>query len=709
MITALTQSLDTKKTTQENFLEIQRALQNTVEKFEKLGKPRRKPWCSPKLAKQIRKQHKLHKRRIAQPTSENIKKHRAYRQQLNKTIKQEKKQHIEQELEKHKNDSKQQAKILKTLIPSKSKPRTSPTEIIYEKETHTEPQKIADSLNDFFITIGHKTSQKIPQNLPEEKIAPDPPTTPPFELQAVTVLDVQKVMKALNPNKAADIYKISPAFLKDLIPFLAPHLTWLFNQAIQEGYYPDALKITKVIEIYNAKETNLPSNYRPISLLPIIAKILDSLLNTQIMQYLLEEKLISPTQYAFRPHSSTNTALQTIINNISKHRSQKQPTVAIYIDLSKAYDTVSHKLLLQKLKRNFNFSEHTVNFIASYFQNRMQTTHTQHAQSSFQKITHGIPQGSTLSTTFFLIYINDILKTVPSSKVYTYADDTTLIVTAPTLQTLQTLAQSELSSLINYFYSNNLVPNATKTVYSLFYPRTPQQLNLLVNNIPLDQEHKSKLLGVYMQNNLKHYATIAHIIKKLQPTMQSFKYATKFLPTSRMLSLYYEQVYPHFLYAITIWGSPDPKKTYLQPLIRTQKRIVRLIKNVPPRTHTKPIMAELGILSITNIYKLRASTEQHPFIYPSAELNRPDHIHHYIYASEIHEHKTRYAEQRHQYIPNPCQYSKTRQPHHTMDELTRQYSKSWNELPLTIRQVSNIRTFKTMLKAHLLEIQSNAI
>ena len=98
---------------------------------------------------------------------------------------------------------------------------------------------------------------------------------------------------------------------------------------------------------------------------------------------------------------------------------------------------------------------------------------TQHAQSSFKTITHGIPQGSTLSTTFFLLYINDIIKTVPSSTIYTYADDTTLIVTAPTLEALQKFAQSELSSLINYFYSNNLVPNATKTVYSIFYPRTP--------------------------------------------------------------------------------------------------------------------------------------------------------------------------------------------------------------------------------------------
>ena len=535
----------------------------------------------------------------------------------------------------------------------------------------------------------------------------EPLTTPPFEIRPVTLEEVLKVMRNLNANKAADIHKVSPALLKDLTTYIAPHLVRLYNQAIQEHYYPDALKITKVIEIYKAKETNMPSNYRPISLLPIIAKVLDSLLNSQIMKYLLDHKLISTTQYAFRPHSSTSTALQTILNDIHRHRLRRHPTIAIYIDLSKAYDTVSHEKLLHKLKHNFNFSTDTVAFIASYFRNRRQTTHTQHAESSFQTITHGIPQGSTLSTTFFLIYINDILKTVPSSTVYTYADDTTLIVTAPTMEALQKLAQSELTSLINYFYTNNLVPNATKTVYSIFYPRTPSLLELKVNDITLDQEKKVKLLGIMMQNDLKHHSTVRNIIKKLQPTIQSFRYANKFLPTKQMLNLYNSQILPHLMYAVTIWGSSTLNKTYLQPLFRTQKKIVRLIKNAPPRTHTRPLFNELQILNIYNLYKLRVCVEMHPFIYPQAQLNRPDNIHNYRHIAQVHEHNTRHAAKRHLQIPNPFQYSTTRTPTHTMDTLTRDYSHIWNSMPLSIRNTQSLQNFKTQLKAHLLEVQGN--
>jgi hypothetical protein len=188
------------------------------------------------------------------------------------------------------------------------------------------------------------------------------------------------------------------------------------------------------------------------------------------MDHLINNSLVSATQYAFRPNSSTTLALQTVLNRIHRNVHLRKPTLAVYVDLSKAYDTISHEKLLHKLQHEFNFTPDTVAFFASYFRNRQQSTHTQHAQSKTETITHGIPQGSTLSTTFFLLYINDIIKTVPNSKVYTYADDTTLVITANTLPELEKLAQSELSSLINYFYDNNLVPNPTKTTYTTFYP-----------------------------------------------------------------------------------------------------------------------------------------------------------------------------------------------------------------------------------------------
>ena len=132
-----------------------------------------------------------------------------------------------------------------------------------------------------------------------------------------------------------------------------------------------------------------------------------------------------------------------------------------------------------------------------------QSTHTQHAESEMKTITHGIPQGSPLSTTLFLLYINDIIKTVMSAKVYTYADDTTLIITAPNLDELQQQAQSELTNLINYFYENNLVPNPTKTQFSIFHPRKHTYCPVLrINNVIIEHTETAKLLGLLHTNKL---------------------------------------------------------------------------------------------------------------------------------------------------------------------------------------------------------------
>ena len=505
-------------------------------------------------------------------------------------------------------------------------------------------------------------------------------------------------MNKINRNKASDIFKIKPAIIKDITPFLAPVLSHLFNKAIDEHEYPDSLKVTKFIEVYKAKEKEKPANYRPISLLPIIAKLFDTLINNQMMHqmmhHLTTNNIISPTQYAFRPNSSTTLALQTILNKLHKHKSQHNPLLAIYVDLSKAYDTISHKRLLHKLRHDFNFTEPTTAFFASYLHNRQQSTHTQHAQSQFQTITHGVPQGSTLSTTFFLLYINDILHTVPNSKVYTYADDTTLIITAATLQALKTLAQSELSNLISYFHDNNLVPNPTKTVYSIFYPHNAQPIQLTIGDKTLQQDKQAKLLGHIVQEDLKYHQTINAIIKKLQPHMHSFKFANRLLPLTTMTALYYTLIYPHLIGNISIWGSTDPKKSYLQPLIKAQKRIIRLVRRVPPRSHTKPIMAQLQILNITNLYTLRVCTEMHPFIHPKKQLNRPEHNHNYTPTSDIHHHATRYAAANHLHISD------------TLEHFPAIHTAIWNSLPPKLTNIRSRKTFSTETKHYLLQKQS---
>jgi hypothetical protein len=697
---------DPTTTTTQHFADIQHALTDSIEQYEKTPNRRNKPWCKPKYRQQIRKQHRLYKKKKNNPTPANIKAHAQYRNKLNKTILQAKREHIAELLEKTRKDPRKQATILKTIIPGKGQPRTSPTTILYQNQTYTDPKDIANALNDHYITIGHKTSETIPHHQQHDSISTPKIHHPPFILQPTTLDVVTDTMNKINPNKARDIFKITPAILKDLTPFISPILTELYNRAISEHKYPDSLKITKVIEIYKNDDKTWPKSYRPISLLPIIAKILDTIINKQLMHHLTKHNIISPTQYAFRPDSSTTLALQTILNDIHKHKFKWKPTLAIYIDLSKAYDTISHSKLLHKLRHDFNFSENTVKFFKSYFHNRQQSTHTQNAQSRMQTITHGIPQGSTLSTTFFLLYINDIINTV-QSKVYTYADDTTLVITAANKTELQELAQKDINSIIHYFHANNLVPNAKKTNYTTFHPRD-EDIELQINETSLKKKTEARLLGLMVQSNLKYNKTITNIIQSLQPLIQILRYARQLLPTYKMKELYFTHIYPYLIGNIAIWGTENAKKTYIQPLIRLQKQIIRIIMNKRYKTHTTPLFARLNILKLTNLYILRVCVEMHSFIYTQSQQNRPQHHHIYTWSTQTHEHKTRYSLQQNLSIPNKYthRYSKSKvSQQQPLEHFNAQYSSIWNSIPLPIREVTSKDCFKRKLKAHLLSKQ----
>ena len=301
--------------------------------------------------------------------------------------------------------------------------------------------------------------------------------------------------------------------------------------------------------------------------------------------------------------------------------------------------------------------------------------------------------------------MNDIINTVPHSKVYTYADDTTLIVYAESTIKLQQLAQSELANLISYFHSNNLVPNPTKTQYTIFYP-TPTPLHdditLHIGDVTLKHTTTARLLGVTMQQNLKHHETIKNIVRKLQTTIQMFRHVNKLVDRRIMVRLYYAYAYPHLIGNITVWGHENDNKDYLQPLIKTHKKIVRLTCNVPPLTHTKPLMAQLHILKLTNVYILRAALEMHPFIYPQGQRNRPEHNHHYIWTTQIHDYPTRYSRQQRHYITN-----NNRRAVVDMTDTTRRNSKIWNSIPLEIQHMRNKQQFKQRLTDYLLKQQSD--
>ena len=208
-----------------------------------------------------------------------------------------------------------------------------------------------------------------------------------------------------------------------------------------------------------------------------------------------------------------------------------------------------------------------------------------------------------------------------------------------------------------------------------------------------------------MQNNHKHQKTIAHIINKINMITTSLRYASKCLPTKQMISLYYCQVYPHLIYAISIWGATGVHE-YLKPLIRTQKKMLRIIANRPPRSHTKPLMDEFKILNLVDLYKQRVCLEMHPYIHPpDEEASRPEHQHRYTKVSEVHNYGTRYSKQNHFFIP--ARQRPNNQPAAcAASPLTSKFMEVWHGLPQDLRDTKSFPIFKKHLQRHLLRAHS---
>ena len=244
-----------------------------------------------------------------------------------------------------------------------------------------------------------------------------------FNFQQVDETFVRKQLKDLKTNKAIGLDKISAKTLKDSAYVSAPVLTKLFNRSLRSSTFPNIWKSGKVSALFKSGDRSDPNNYRPIIILPTVSKILEKAFHSQVYSYLEENQILTPKQFVFRPKLSTEIALAHFTDNILGNMDKGLTTGAVFLDLSKAFDTVNHSRLFDKLQST-GFSSDTVKWFQSYLTNRKQVTAIVNQTSSSKPVPVGVPQGSVLGPLLFLIYVNDLPLHVSHCEMSLYADDT---------------------------------------------------------------------------------------------------------------------------------------------------------------------------------------------------------------------------------------------------------------------------------------------
>ena len=347
------------------------------------------------------------------------------------------------------------------------------------------------------------------------------------------------------------------SIIKQSINAISQPLTHIINLSITHGIVPDEMKIARVIPLFKAEDRDVFTNYRPVSILPSFSKFIERIVYNRFLEYFNKYNILSDKQYGFRKNHSTSLALVNLYDKISTAIDQKEIAVGIFLDLSKAFDTVNHGILFDKLK-HYGIRGLAFEWVKSYFSNRLQFVQFNDCFSASKNITCGVPQGSILGPLFFLLYINDIANVSKLVDLILFADDTSIFFSHKDLNYLNNALNRELRKLSDWFIVNKLSLNLTKTKFMIFKPRQKTRhpdVQLALNNRSIEQVNETVFLGVILDETLYWKSHISHVANKISKSIGIIFRSSFYLLDISLRILYYSIIYPYLEYCNFVWAS----------------------------------------------------------------------------------------------------------------------------------------------------------
>lgn len=417
---------------------------------------------------------------------------------------------------------------------------------------------------------------------------------------------------------------IGARLLKSAAPFIVEHVTYICNHSIKNSVFPDQWKEGKVTPLYKAGPKDDVNNYRPISILPILSKILEKHVHDSLMDFLINFKLLHKTQSGFRPNHSCETALLGMINSWLEAINSGTMIGVVMVDFKKAFDLVDHKILLKKMKQ-YKLSDDSLSWFSSYLLNRKQKVSVNNAVSEDAYILDGVPQGSILGPLLFIMFINDLPLYTNSVNTDMYADDTNLYVSGESKSAIERKLQISLNSLSTWCKYNGMLLNTSKTKVMLITTHqkrtslTSKNLDLHFNNDNLNTITGDKILGIFVDNNLTWSTHIDKLCKKISANLWLLSNIKEFLSTEHRTIFYKTYIQPHIDYCNIVWGGTT--QLNLNRIFRLQKRACKIIMDYNVENISE-CMQKLKILNVFERLYLRKAK----FMYNIANSVTPEYI-----------------------------------------------------------------------------------
>ena len=403
---------------------------------------------------------------------------------------------------------------------------------------------IVNSFNSFFVNAGPELAGEIPDlgfDQCNSNIKRNPHS---IFLSATNEQEVINIVLKCKSKLSTDCHDIDMTIVKKVINNIAKPLTHICNLSYQSGRFPNKMKIAKVIPLYKNESKHSYTNYRPISLLPQFSKVLEKLINSRLENFLDKHQIINHGQYGFRTKTTTSMAIIDAIEEITNALDQKKHAVGIFIDLKKAFDTINHSILLNKLKL-YGIRGVAGEWLRSYLTGRVQYVKMGLYLSKTLGISCGVTQGSVLGPKLFNVYINDIFGVSQLLKLILFADDTNIFFSTNNYNDLVNMVNEELNKLKKWMDTNKLSLNLNKTKAMMFgNSKTNPKLQIMIGGVHIENVDENKFLGVIIDRKLSWKAHVRHIKTKISKSLSIINKVKPFLDGNVLRTLYCSLVLP---------------------------------------------------------------------------------------------------------------------------------------------------------------------
>lgn len=567
------------------------------------------------------------------------------RNDFNKAKRNQKQSYFSDLLSNHKNDSKQLWKIVNSLS-GRDKTESMPPSFVKDGLTVSCKKEIVDNFNEFFANVGPRTCAGIP-SVPEsfeDYLRKTPNCQQSMWLNPVDPAEVREMIHNLKNSSSCGTDQLTTRLVKALKETIAEPLAILINKSFLEGVFPDVFKISKITPIYKKGDKCQFDNYRPIALLSVVSKVVETAVHKRLQSFLHTTNFFSNNQYGFRSNHSTIDAVAQLTGTILNGFNKSKSTVAVLLDISKAFDTIDHRILLRKLEHS-GVRGLSQAWFQSYLSDREQMVALNGEVSDPRGVTSGIPQGSILGPLIFSIYVNDIHTCILNSQVLQFADDTTLHLTGDLEEIIPKL-NVDLNSLVRWFFANRLALSTSKTTAIAFSKRNfvipPDLPEIKVWDEVVPFEPAVKLLGIYLDSDLSWKTHSLHVRNKISSSLYAINKCKNLLNTQTLKLMYYGLVHPYLTYGISLWGAGSQSE--MKKILIIQKKSLRAVFHKPTGAHTDPLFKAGEILKVSDLHRLECLK----LLFRYKQGNLPSNLRCFFRMNcEVHSYNTRQASQAH--------------------------------------------------------------